>query len=105
MPLVLIISDILALLTGGIFSVWLRYILEGRFSLFFYWHLWPCLLLFLFSYALAGLYPGILKSPPEELKKVSQATSFCFVLLAVVVFLLKGSHLYSRGIFFLAWMV
>ena len=104
MQFVMVISDTMALLCGGMFSVYLRYIFEGKFTLSFYWSLWPVLCIFLMSYALAGLYPGILTSPPEELKKTSQATSFCFVLLAVAVFLLKGSHLYSRGIFFLAWI-
>ncbi|MDD4649696.1 MAG: undecaprenyl-phosphate galactose phosphotransferase WbaP [Desulfoplanes sp.] len=104
MPVALLISDIVALCSGGILSVWMRYILEGQFSFAFYGQLWPLIFLFLFVYSLAGLYPGILHSPPEELKRASQATSFCFVLLAVIVFLFKGSDLYSRGIFFLAWI-
>lgn len=105
MPLVLVVSDLLALGCGGTFSVWLRYVFEGQFSLAFYWNLWPMMFLFIAAYGLAGLYPGILISPPEEIKKTSQTTSFCFVLLAVVVFLFKGSELYSRGIFFLAWFL
>ena len=104
MQLVMVLSDTVALLCCGMLSVYLRYVFDGKFTLAFYWSLWPVLCVFLMSYALAGLYPGILISPPEELKKTSQATSFCFVLIAVAVFLLKNSQLYSRGIFFLAWI-
>lgn len=105
MPMVLLMSDVIALGIGGMLSVLMRYALEGQFSLSLYGQLWPLIFLFLLAYSMAGLYPGILNSPPEELKKTSQATSFSFVLLAVLVFLFKGAHLYSRGIFFLAWIL
>jgi Undecaprenyl-phosphate galactose phosphotransferase WbaP len=104
MQLVMLLSDLLALVCGGMFSVYLRHLLHGQFQLSFYWEHWPVLAFFLLSYAMAGLYPGILISPPEELKKTTLATSTGFVLLAIGVFLTKGSELYSRGIFFMAWM-
>jgi Undecaprenyl-phosphate galactose phosphotransferase WbaP len=104
MQLVMLLSDLLALVCGGMFSVYLRHLLQGEFQLTFYWEHWPVLAFFLLSYAMAGLYPGILISPPEELKKTTLATSAGFVLLAIGVFLAKGADLYSRGIFFMAWM-
>jgi Undecaprenyl-phosphate galactose phosphotransferase WbaP len=104
MQLVMLLSDLLALVCGGMFSVYLRHLLHGQFQLAFYWEHWPVLAFFLLSYAMAGLYPGILISPPEELKKTTLATSAGFVLLAIGVFLAKGADLYSRGIFFMAWM-
>jgi Undecaprenyl-phosphate galactose phosphotransferase WbaP len=104
MQLVMLLSDLLALVCGGMFSVYLRHLLHGQFQLAFYWEHWPVLAFFLLSYAMAGLYPGILVSPPEELKKTTLATSAGFVLLAIGVFLAKGADLYSRGIFFMAWM-
>lgn len=102
--MVMVLSDALALVCTGTLSVLVRYALEGQFRLTLYWELWPFLLVFLAAYALTGMYPGILNSPPQELKKLSQATSFSFVFLALTAFLLKGSHLYSRGIFLMAWV-
>jgi Undecaprenyl-phosphate galactose phosphotransferase WbaP len=104
MQLVMLLSDLLALVCGGMFSVYLRHLLNGQFQISFYWEHWPVLVFFLLSYAMAGLYPGILVSPPEELKKTTLATSAGFVLLAIGVLLAKGDDLYSRGIFFMAWM-
>lgn len=97
------VSDLFALLLVWCLSVWIRYAFGGQFGLLLYWHLVPCLGLFLVSNALVGLYPGILLSPPEELKKLSQSTSVVFLALSGAVFLSKQGELYSRGIFIMAW--
>lgn len=101
---IFIISDFMALLLVWFLSVWIRYAFEGQFEFLLYWQLAPCLVLFLLSNALVGLYPGILLSPPEELKKLSQSTSVIFLALAGAVFLSKQGELYSRGIFLMAWL-
>jgi len=97
------VSDLIGLLLVWCLSVWIRYIFDGHFGLILYWNLVPCLGLFIVSNALVGLYPGILLSPPEELKKLSQSTSIIFLALSGAVFLSKQGELYSRGIFVMAW--
>lgn len=97
------VSDLVGLLLVWCMSVWIRYAFGGQFGLLLYWHLAPCLGFFLLSNALVGLYPGILLSPPEELKKISQSTSVIFLVLSGAVFLSKQGELYSRGIFLMAW--
>lgn len=70
----------------------------------FYLRLWPVLLLFPAAYAISGLYPGFGRSPVEELRKLSAATSMVYGALAVTVFLLKSAPAYSRAVFLLAWV-
>lgn len=100
---IFVISDFFGLLLVWCVCVWIRYALGGEFAFSLYLHLAPCLGLFLIANALVGLYPGILLSPPEELKKLFQSTSVIFLALSGVVFLSKQGELYSRGIFLMAW--
>jgi len=100
----LLLTDSVALLLIWCVSVVIRYALGGSFGFALYGNMIPLLLLFPAAYAIAGLYPGILLSPPEELKKISQATSLIFLILLGAIFLSKQSDTYSRGIFALAWV-
>jgi Undecaprenyl-phosphate galactose phosphotransferase WbaP len=69
-----------------------------------YVRLLPVLLLFPLAYATSGLYPGFGRSPIEELRKLSAATSLVYSALAVTVFLLKDAASYSRAVFLLGWI-
>lgn len=101
----LMLSDFLALFLVWFASVWLqRYFVDARLSLLLYWRLTPCLGLFIAANALVGLYPGILLSPPEELKKLTQSVSVIFLALAGGLFLAKQGALFSRAIFVMAWV-
>jgi Undecaprenyl-phosphate galactose phosphotransferase WbaP len=98
------VSDLAGLLLAWCLSVWIHCAFAGQFGLLLYWNLAPCLGLFLMSNALVGLYPGILLSPPEELKKLSQSTSLIFFAMSGAVFLSKQGELYSTSIFVMAWL-
>lgn len=105
MSAILAISDFLILLSIWACSVWIKYfVTQGQLSLLLYWRLAPCLGLFVVMNAFIGLYPGILLSPPEEIKKISQSTSLIFLALAAGVFLSKQGMLFSRSIFLTAWV-
>lgn len=102
---IFVISDILILFAVWCGSVWLKYfVTDGQLSLLLYWRLAPFLGLFVVMNALIGLYPGILLSPPEEIKKITQTTSLFFLTLAVGVFLSKQGALFSRSVFLVAWV-
>lgn len=103
MSILFAISDIFSLVIVWSISVLMRYFAQGQFELALYWKLAPSLGLFVLANALAGLYPGILLSPPEELKKIFQSTSAIFLALIVAVFMSKQADLYSRGVFVMAW--
>ena len=100
----LLMSDSVSLLLVWCLSVIVRYAVGGSFGLSLYWDMIPMLLFFPAAYAIAGLYPGILLSPPEELKKISQSTSVIFLILLGAIFLSKQSDTYSRAIFVMAWL-
>lgn len=100
-PLMLL-SDTLALGFCSFTAVWIRYAHEGKFQPIIYAKLFPALIIFYTLFSLRQLYPGILLSPPDELKRISQSIALGFLTLAVIVFLSKQAEHYSRGIFIMA---
>ena len=101
----LALFDFLALFFVWCISVWLqRYFIDARLSLLLYWRLTPFLEIFIAANAIAGLYPGILLSPPEELKKLTQSITVIFLALAAGLFFAKQGALFSRAIFLMAWV-
>src|SRR5436853_5623939 len=68
-----------------------------------YINLWPGLLLFVLTYAIAKLYPVVGMSPAEELRRTTFATTLVFALLATISVLFKEAESYSRAILLLTW--
>jgi Undecaprenyl-phosphate galactose phosphotransferase WbaP len=52
-----------------------------------------------------GLYPGYLRTPPEELKILSWVTTLFFLVIGSLTFFSRGAELYSRSIFLGAWLL
>ncbi|MEL6553439.1 MAG: undecaprenyl-phosphate galactose phosphotransferase WbaP [Cyanobacteria bacterium J06621_11] len=102
---VLIGIDVLSLSIAGFVSVWIRLLLNGQFHPSLYWRLWPITGIFVLTYALAGLYPGVAMSPVEELRRLSLATTLMYLLLGSSIFLFREIELYSRGAFLIAWLL
>jgi len=102
---VTIATDLLALGTAGLISVWMRLLLDGQFEPTIYWQLLPISGLFVLGYASSGLYPGVAISPVDELRRVSISTSLVYFVLGSTVFLQREGELYSRSIFLLAWFL
>jgi Undecaprenyl-phosphate galactose phosphotransferase WbaP len=98
----MVISDTFALGLSFAVAVWIRYIFAGKFHPMLYVKLFPAIVIFYILFSLRQLYPGILLSPPDELKRVSQTVTLGFLTLAVIVFLSRQSYLYSRGVFVMA---
>ena len=99
----LITADWLALCTACFISVEVRYFFNGQFHPSFYWRLWPLLGLFILAYAVAGLYPGVVISPVDEMRRTSLANTLLYLALSAAIFLFREGELYSRGIFLMAW--
>lgn len=98
------VGDVLALCTAAGIAVWIRYIFNGHVEPGLYVQLIPAVSIFFALFAVMGLYPGLLLSPPDELKRLSQAVTLGFLLMSMGTFLSKQGHLYSRGIFLMAWI-
>ncbi|MGQ9736050.1 MAG: undecaprenyl-phosphate galactose phosphotransferase WbaP [Thermaceae bacterium] len=100
---ILVLADLVTLTTSFLLPLWLRHLLrptpplEGT-----HLSLWPLGPLFLLAYALVGLY-GVGVSPPEELRRLSYATTVVFAALGTATFLSETATNLSRGVFVLAW--
>jgi Undecaprenyl-phosphate galactose phosphotransferase WbaP len=103
--LVLVAADLVAISLCVWAIVHVRLALGGAYQLSLYWNLWPLLGFFILAYAGMGLYPGILLTPPDELKRITWSTSMVFVILGAITFMTRGAILYSRSIFLVSWFV
>lgn len=101
----IVAADMLALILAATISVFVRYALGGNYSLSVYGRLWPLLGLFAAVYALFGLYPGIVVTAVTEIRRISAATTVVFLMLAVLTFLFRVAEVYSRFVFFSAWIL
>ena len=101
--LLLLFSDLAALLASGAFAVGLRHLLDGGFNPVVYVPLWPVAGLFVLVYALVGLYPGVGLAPAEELRRLTLATTLVYLVLGAGTFLFKEGDAYSRAVFLGAW--
>lgn len=98
----LLAIDTLAALLSLLLAIWLRYLWDRTLLWEVYLPLWPAVALFPLVYALAGLY-GVGIAPPEELRRLSYATSLVFIVLGSATFMYKAGADYSRGAFVFAW--
>jgi len=101
-PVLLLLSDLVALSLSIFLSVWLYLGQAGRV----YAGLWPLLFFFPLAYAILGLYPGMGLHPAEEIRLTTYATTAVYVVLATATFLFRVGPvgaIYSRGVFLLAW--
>ncbi len=100
---VLLAVDLMAL--GA--SAWLAYYAWARpvhhQSLGLYRPLFPLLALFPLGYLQAGLYPGFGLGAVETLRRLSTRTSFIYLSIAAMSFVLKAPQHYSRMMFTIGW--
>jgi Undecaprenyl-phosphate galactose phosphotransferase WbaP len=101
--LVLVAADLLGLGLAAVVTVLGRWLLGGEFIPSLYWQWWPMLGLFIVSYAIVGLYPGIAISPVDELRWLSLSTTLIYMVVGSAIFLSRSDEVYSRLIFLIAW--
>ncbi len=70
-----------------------------------YYGMWSTAPLFLVTYAVLGLYPGVGLSPVEELRRLTAANAIVFLALTSAIFLHKEVATFSRGIFMAKWVL
>ncbi|MFM7427135.1 MAG: undecaprenyl-phosphate galactose phosphotransferase WbaP [Elainella sp.] len=102
---VMVGSDLLALVSAALIAVHTRLALEGQFHPSLYWQLFPVLGLFLAAYALVGLYPGVAVSPVDEMRWICLTTTLMYMVLAAMIFMRREGEIYSRGVFLMAWLL
>lgn len=102
---VLLGFDLMAVVSVCLLAIFLRYIYDRSLLWELYADLWPMLLMFVVTYALFGLYPGVGIAIPEELRRLSYGTSLVFILAGASTFMYKTVGEYSRGVFVFAWVL
>jgi len=110
MPLLLIASDFVCLAAAWGLGMVLRYAVKGPFNYLDYLRLWPYLGIWFVSFLIMGLYRGlgggarIFITPVEELRRTTVGSTWAFLTLVTVMFVLQGGLLYSRLILPCAWL-
>ncbi len=102
----LVLADTTALLLSVAISVMVKAVtVQGNIDLGSYLSLWPFLFVFLFGYAIAGLYSGLGIGAPEELRRSTLCSTILFVFLAATTVSLRGASRYFTWTFFLALLL
>ena len=102
--LVLFVSDCAAIFASCIVAFLFRFISGGSMSLQLYAGIIPWLVVFPLLYLALNLYPGTFLRRPEELKRLSIATSIGFLCVVFLSFLIKEGQNISRLTLLLAWV-
>ncbi|MCL6525461.1 MAG: undecaprenyl-phosphate galactose phosphotransferase WbaP [Thermaceae bacterium] len=97
--------DLLAVISACLLAIFFRYLYDRSLLWELYADLWPISLMFVVTYALSGLYPGVGITVPEELRRLSYGTSLVFILAGASTFMYRSAGDYSRGVFVFAWVL
>lgn len=103
--LVMIGSDLLALVLAGAIAVYTQLALQTQFHPSLYWQWSPALGLFLAAYTMVGLYPGVAVSPANEMRRIALTTTLMYLALAAMVFMQREGEIYTRSVFVIAWVL
>lgn len=101
----LILADVFGLFIAAAIAVMVRFLIGGTVPFTFYLHLAPFILLFLATFAITGLYPGIAINPVIEIQRIVKGITFTYLLLVSLSFFQRDIELYSRAIILLAWVL
>lgn len=101
----LLFSDFCALFVSLAIAYCFRVLTGGYLPVEAYLILAPAVPVFLLLYAVLGLYPGILRPPSEELKRLSLGSSIGFLFLSFVLFLGQQGTAYSRAVIIVGWLL
>ena len=97
--------DALAVFLAAALVVLTRYWMGGHFELAFYLRMSVVTGLFLISYAVIGLYPGLALHPVVELQYISHGTTLTVLLLGTLTFFQRDAEAYSRSILLVSWVL
>ena len=101
--LVLCVSDCAAVVASCLFAFILRVISGGSMPMYLYTGILPWLFVFPLLYLSLNLYPATFLRRPEELKRLSVATSIGFLCIVFLSFMIKEGQNFSRLTLLFAW--
>lgn len=97
------ISDLFMLVAIMSLCLGVRYLFGGQINLKMYDAIFLSLLLAIPIYAAVGLYPPMLLSSPEILRRFTYGTTFFFLVIFALTFFFRNAENYSRLALFCAW--
>lgn len=98
-------SDFCCLLIAGQLAIFAQHLLTpAQFGLQFSARLPLYCILMVFSYAAVGLYSGITRSSPDELRRLTLATTALALIIATVTYISHGSLEIGLGVYLFAWL-
>jgi Undecaprenyl-phosphate galactose phosphotransferase WbaP len=101
----LIATDLFSLLFSVFVASQIRQ-LPGIFTESYYIEIFRLLLVILvLMFARKGLYPGVGLNYVDELRQITSSTSFAFLLMLGITFVLKTTLYYSRLILIITWLL
>jgi Undecaprenyl-phosphate galactose phosphotransferase WbaP len=65
----------------------------------------PCLPILLVAFWAQGLYPGVLRHPAEEMRRIYSSVSIVFLAMSSTTFLWRNAESFSRSMLILAWLL
>ena len=99
------LADLFMLLLIMVFCLVLRRLFGGAISPEMYVGIFSSLLLVIPIYTLFGLYPPILISSPDAVRRLTLGTSCLFLIIFALTFFFRSGENYSRFALLLAWML
>lgn len=101
----LLLADAFGLFIAAGIAVFIRGMFNGTLPVDFYFHLTPLILLFLATFAIVGLYPGVAMNPVVEMQRIVKGITVTYLFLVALSFFQRDNELYSRAIILIAWFL
>jgi FlaA1/EpsC-like NDP-sugar epimerase len=98
-------SDTLAVAASLGAAAFARALWGGDFDVSDHVMLCAAPVLFVAAYWTMGLYPGIMRNPVTELRRLTLATTFVHLALGAALFLTREGRDYSRIVFVVSWVL
>ena len=90
---------------ASITSFYIKRITNPTLDAELYIQLWPTLVPFHAAYLAARLYPVVAMNAVDELRRLTWCTTLVFMALAATNLIFKHGLIYSRQVFFVAWII
>ena len=105
MTIGMVVSDVIAILSSGLFAILLRRFVLGSFPLAIAGWIPATILVFIIVYAVRGYYPGIGMGIVEELRLLTTTTSLVFLTIGAVTYVGGVQVDFSRFSFLMTWVI
>lgn len=101
----MILADSVGVFLAAIAGVLVRFAIGGTFDLsYYFWHASPMVGVFILTFAITDLYPGIALNPVVEIQRIAKAVTITYLSLIALTFFQRDVESYSRIAILLAWL-